>query len=229
MESGTPGPPPPAPEAPTPPASGALAQGGQLPQIRPGSGPPSAAYPVVTEFDRQEEYSRLLPFVKWLLLIPHWVALTFIWIAAFFAIVASWFAVLFTGKYPQGIHKFVTGAYRWTTRVNAYGLLMTDRYPPFSFDHDDEYPARFDIAYEEEIARWRPLVNWLLVIPSYLIAYVLILLAYVIVFIAFFAILFTKNFPAGMFDFNVVAFRWQNRAVAYYLWMTEKYPPFEWG
>jgi len=54
-------------------------------------------------------------------------------------------------------------------------------------------------------------------------------LAYVISFIAFFAILFTKKFPEGLFDFNVVAFRWQNRSSGYSLWMTEKYPPFEWG
>jgi len=51
----------------------------------------------------------------------------------------------------------------------------------------------------------------------------------VISFIAFFTILFTKNFPEGMFDFNVVALRWQNRSSGYSLWMTEKYPPFEWG
>jgi len=228
MESGIPGPPP-APEAPVPPPTGAITQAGQIPQIRPGSGPPSAPYPVITEFDRQEEYSRWLPLVKWLLLLPHWFVLAFLWIGALIAIVVSWFAVLFTGRYPQGIHGFITGTYRWTTRASAYGLLMTDSYPPFSFDHDDEYPARFGIAYTEEIARWRPLVHWLLVIPYAFVAYVLMWLAYVIVFIAFFAILFTKKFPQGMFDFVVVAIRWQNRSGAYNLWMTEKYPPWEWG
>jgi hypothetical protein len=227
MESGTPGPPP-APEAPVPPPA-SLTQAGQMPQVRPGAGPPSAPYPVVTEFDRQEEYRRFLPIVKGLLLIPHWFVLFFIYVGAFFAIVGAWFAVLFTGKYPAGIHRFVTGTYRWTTRVSAYAYLMTDRYPPFSFDHDDEYPTRFDIAYTERIARWRPLVHWLLVIPYAIVASVLMSLAYVITIIAFFAILFTKNFPAGMFDFNVVAFRWQNRSAAYSLWMTEKYPPWEWG
>jgi hypothetical protein len=228
MESGTPGPPP-APEAPMPPPTGALTQADQVPQVRPGAGPPSAPYPVVTEFDRQDEYSRFLPIVKGLLLIPHWIVLLFIYIAAFFAIVGAWFAVLFTGKYPAGIHGFLTGTYRWTTRVTAYAYLMTDRYPPFSFDHDDEYPTRFDIGYTQNIARWRPLVHWLLVIPYAIVASVLMTLAYVITIIAFFAILFTKNFPAGMFDFNVVAMRWQNRSAAYYLWMTEKYPPWEWG
>jgi uncharacterized protein DUF4389 len=227
MESGTPGPPPPAPEAPEPAAT--AMSFASVPQVRPGAGPPSAPYPVITEFDRQDEYSRWLPFVKWLLALPHWFVLAFIWIGAFFAVLASWFMVLFTGKYPAGIHSFVTGTYRWTTRVAAYTLLMTDRYPPFSFDADDEYPARFDIAYTEQIARWRPLVHWLLVIPYAIVASVLMWLAYVISFIAFFTILFTKNFPAGMFDFNVVAMRWQNRSSAYYLWMTEKYPPFEWG
>lgn len=228
MESGTPGPPP-APEAPMPPPTGALAQADQMPQVRAGSGPPSAPYPVVTEFDRQDEYHRLLPIVKGLLLIPHWFVLFFIYIGAFFAIVAAWFAVLFTGKYPAGIHSFLTGTYRWTTRATSYAFLMTDRYPPFSFDDDDGYPTRFDIAYTEQIARWRPLVHWLLVIPYAIVASVLMTLAYVVTIIAFFAILFTKNFPEGMFDFNVVAMRWQNRSAAYYLWMTEKYPPFEWG
>jgi len=228
MESGTPGPPPPAPEAPVPPAT-ALSEATPVPQVRAGSGPPSAPYPVITEFDRQDEYSRLLPLVKWLLALPHWFVLAFIWIGAFFAVVASWFMVLFTGKYPAGIHGFVTGTYRWTTRVTAYTMLMTDRYPPFSFDADDEYPARFDIAYTESIARWRPLVHWLLVIPYAIVAGVLVWLAYVVSFIAFFAILFTKKFPEGLFDFNVVAFRWQNRSSGYSLWMTEKYPPFEWG
>jgi len=228
MESGTPTPPP-APEAPGPP-SGAIAQADMpVPQVRPGSGPPSAPYVAVTEFDRQEEYNRWLPIVKNLLLIPHWFVLFFLWIAAFFAIVGSWFMVLFTGKYPPGIHGFLTGTYRWTTRASAYGFLMTDRYPPFSFDDDPEYPVRFDIAYTEPIARWRPLVHWLLVIPYAIVAGVLVWVAYIITFIAFFAILFTKKFPEGMFDFNVVALRWQNRSGAYQLWMTEKYPPWQWG
>ncbi len=228
MESGTPGPPP-APEAPVAPTGALAQQAGDVPQVRPGSGPPSAPYPVITEFDRQEEYNRWLPIVKGLLLLPHWIVLVFVWIAAFFAIVGAWFAVLFTGKYPPGIHSFVTGTYRWTARVTAYGMFMTDRYPAFSLEHDDEYPVRFDIGYTEEIARWRPLVHWLLVLPYAIVASVLVSLAYVVSFIAFFTILFTKSFPQGLFDFNVVALRWQNRASGYYLWMTERYPPWVWG
>jgi hypothetical protein len=236
METGTPGPPPdqgggapPAPEAPGPAASAPLGTGGALAQARPGAGPPSAPYDVVTEFDRQEEYNRWLPFVKWLLLIPHWFVLVFLGLGAFFALVYAWFAVLITGKFPQGVHKFVLGVYRWATRVSAYGLLMTDQYPPFSLDADEGYPARFDAVYNEDIARWRPLVNWLLAIPYLIIANVLLNLAYIVSFIAFFTILFTKRFPPGLFDFNVVAMRWVNRGNYFTYFMSEKYPPFEWG
>jgi hypothetical protein len=227
MESGTP---PPAPEAPATPPSGSLATGGNdVPQVRAGSGPPSAPYPVVMEVDRQDEYNRWLPLVKWLLVIPHWFALVFVLIGALFAIMYSWFVVLFTGKYPEGVHRFVTGAFRWTNRVTAYSFLMTDSYPAFSLDHDEEYPARFDISYEETIARWRPLVHWLLVIPYAIVATILMYFAYLVSFIAFFTILFTKQFPQALFDFNVVALRWQNRSSAYTYWMTERYPPFVWA
>ena len=58
-------------------------------------------------------------------------------------------------------------------------------------------------------------MHWLLVIPYAIVAGVLVWLAYIVSFIAFFTILFTKNFPPGMFDFNVVALRWQNRSSVY--------------
>ncbi|HYH59616.1 MAG TPA: DUF4389 domain-containing protein [Thermoleophilaceae bacterium] len=228
MESGTPGPPP-APEAPVPSPVGPIGGTDGTPQVRAGDGPPSAPYVAVTEFDRQDEYSRFLPIVKGLLLIPHWFMLIFVGIAALFVIVWAFFAVLFTGKFPEAAHSFITGTYRWATRVYAYMLLMTDRYPPFSLDDDDEYPARLDIAYTEEIARWRPLVHWLLVIPYLFVAGALLMVLYVTTIIAFFAILFTKKFPEALFDFNVVALRWQTRGNAYAYWMTERYPPWVWS
>ena len=81
-----------------------------------------------------ERLSRGLIFVKWLLAIPHFVNLAVPGIA--FAIVTffAWFAILFTGNYPKGICDFLVGVLRWNVRVNLYGALMTDIYPPFSLD-----------------------------------------------------------------------------------------------
>ncbi len=82
--------------------------------------------------DAENELSRGLPLVKWLLAIPHYIVLFFLSIGAFFAVIGAWFAILFTGRYPRGIFRFVEGVIRWHNRVVGYALaLVTDRYPPF--------------------------------------------------------------------------------------------------
>jgi hypothetical protein len=70
--------------------------------------------------------------VKWLLAIPHFIVLTFLGIAAFVVEIIAFFAVIFTGRWPAGMRDFVVGVVRWSTRVNAYVLFLTDEYPPFS-------------------------------------------------------------------------------------------------
>jgi hypothetical protein len=90
-------------------------------------------YPVRLEVDYDENLSRWLIFVKWLLIIPHLIVLVFLSIAAYVVVFIAFFAILFTGRFPRGMFDFVTGVLRWTIRVQAYAhWLMTDRYPPFS-------------------------------------------------------------------------------------------------
>jgi hypothetical protein len=81
-----------------------------------------------------EPMSRFLPLVKWFLAIPHYVALFFVGIAASVAMLIAFFAVLFTGKFPEGLQRFVIGVQRWSMRLSAYVSLLTDVYPPFSLD-----------------------------------------------------------------------------------------------
>lgn len=79
------------------------------------------------------ELNPWLPFVKWLLVIPHLIVLAFVDIAAYFCFVIAWFAIIFTGRYPRSLFDFVVGVKRWQLRVIWYALLLsTDRYPPFS-------------------------------------------------------------------------------------------------
>jgi hypothetical protein len=85
--------------------------------------------------DAARDLNRWLPLVKWFLAIPHYIVLVVLWLLAFFCVVIAWFAVLFTGRYPQGLFGIVEGVLRWGNRVVAYAfLLVTDRYPPFSFN-----------------------------------------------------------------------------------------------
>ena len=85
--------------------------------------------------DAERDLNRWLPLVKWLLAIPHYIVLGFLAVAVVAVTVIAWFAIVFTGRYPRGMFGFVVGWTRWALRVSAYAfLLVTDRYPPFSFD-----------------------------------------------------------------------------------------------
>jgi hypothetical protein len=89
-------------------------------------------YPVVYSVDYPERLNRWLIFIKWLLVIPNVIALFFVILAAYLVTFVAWFAILFTGKYPQGMFKFVVGALRWALRASSYTSLWTDQYPPFN-------------------------------------------------------------------------------------------------
>lgn len=81
-----------------------------------------------------EGRNRLTTFFRLLLLIPHLVALTFLGLAMVLCVVVGFFAVLITGAWPEGLRSFVVKVSRWNLRVNAYGYLLTDEYPPFTLD-----------------------------------------------------------------------------------------------
>jgi hypothetical protein len=90
-------------------------------------------YPVTLEVDYPQQLGRFAPLYKWLLVIPNLIVLYLVAIVALLLGTVAWFAILFTGKMPHGIHNFMTGAGRWSHRINAYSTyLLTDKYPPFS-------------------------------------------------------------------------------------------------
>ena len=91
------------------------------------------SYPVELELPRPAEpRDRLTVGLRPILAIPHLVAIWILGIAWAFATIVAWLAILFTGRYPQRLYSFGVGAMRWTTRVEAYVLLLRDEYPPFT-------------------------------------------------------------------------------------------------
>ena len=211
MEATSTPPPPPPPEP-----------SGDLP------GGSAGAYPVRVEAKRQEEYHRFLPLVKWLLAFPHYLVLIVLGIGVLFVHLIAFFAVLFTGRYPRGMWDFVVGVMRWAWRVGAYVLLLTDEYPPFTLDEEPSYPATLEIDYPEHVNNWRPLVHWLLILPYYFVASILVSVAGIVAFVGVFVILFTKRLPEGMFDLILIPYRWSVRAQAYFYFLVTEYPPFVW-
>ncbi|MGA8112352.1 MAG: DUF4389 domain-containing protein [Actinocatenispora sp.] len=196
------------------------------------------------------EPSRWLWLVKWLLAIPHYVILYFLWIVFAVVTIIAFFAILITGRYPRGLFDLNVGIMRWTWRVAyyTYGVLGTDRYPPFSLEPRADYPADLTVQYPERLSRGLVLVKWwLLAIPHYLLLGVLLGTSYLfyrssdsgwagpasglglaglLVLFVGISLLFTRHYPRGMFNLLVGIERWAYRVGAYVALMSDRYPPF---
>ncbi len=182
-------------------------------------------YPLRYDVEYPEELSRWLIFIKWLLAIPHIIILYALSIAAGVIGFIAFFAILFTKRYPRGLFDFVVNVNRWSANVGAYYGLFRDEYPPFSWD-PGQYAVTYEVDYPEELNRWLPLIKWLLAIPHYIVLLFLFIAVYFAYIIAWFAILFTKRFPRGIFDFIVGVNRWNLRVSAYTSLLRDEYPPF---
>jgi len=139
---------------------------------------------------------------------------------------ATLLMILFRQRYPRWWFDFAREFTRFSARVGAYLVLVTDRYPSTV----EEQSVHLEIDYpdvEQDLNRWLPLVKWLLAIPHYIVLFFLGIGGIVVWVIAWFAILFTARYPRPLFDYMVGVARWGLRVQAYaFLLVTDQYPPF---
>ena len=89
------------------------------------------------------------------------------------------------------------------------------------------YPATIDVRSPAKIARWRPLLQWLLAIPHLLGLWLLNIVASGLALVSWFAILFTGKLPEGIAKWQVLFLRASNRVSAYAGFLHDEYPPFD--
>lgn len=70
--------------------------------------------------------------------LPHSICLYFRLIVSSFISMLAFFIVLFTGRFPQGMHDFIVGTYRWSSRISCYVMYLTQDYPPFCGKQDED-------------------------------------------------------------------------------------------
>ena len=93
-----------------------------------------APYPTtLTMVEPQGERNRLTVGFRIVLAIPHFIVLVFLMLAWWLTAFVGWLLILIGRRYPEALYRFGVGALQWLIRVEAYMLLMTDDYPPFSF------------------------------------------------------------------------------------------------
>jgi hypothetical protein len=190
----------------------------------------ASAYPVHLDLESPLEVARWRPLVHWFLAIPHFIVVQILGYVQMVLVVIAWFAILFTGNIPKGLFDFMAMILRYQWRTNSYALFMREQYPPFSFDAQNldpgDDPARFSIAYPERLSRGLIFVKWLLVIPHLIALFFVFIAGFFGVIVGFFAVLFTGKWPEGLRSFLIGSTRWSLRVSAYFLLMTDVYPPF---
>src|SRR6516162_915387 len=88
------------------------------------------------------------------------------------------------------------------------------------------YPASFTFDPPETVANWRPLVNWILAFPHFVILYAFRVVAEVVSVVAWFTILFTGALPESLANLQVMFLRYETRVYIYACFLREEYPPF---
>jgi hypothetical protein len=182
-----------------------------------------AAYPVTLAVDYPERQSRWKTLLRLFLAIPVRIFALFVFVAQGALAGAIWIAIIVCGRIPGWIFDSQVALTRWQVRALSYCLLLTDTYPPFEGD----YPIRFEAQYPERLSRRKVLIwKYFTVLPHSVVLFFLWIAAYVALIIAWFAILFTGRFPRGLHGYVAGVIRWGTRVQAYFLSLTDEYPPF---
>src|SRR3954468_19680339 len=89
------------------------------------------------------------------------------------------------------------------------------------------HAANVHFVADPHIARWRPLVQWLLAIPHLAVANALSMLRKVLTAISLVTVLFTERIPRPVFEAIAMTYRYEWRAFSYALGLHDDSPPFE--
>jgi Domain of unknown function (DUF4389) len=168
---------------------------------------------------------RLTVGFRFILAVPHLFVLFFLSIAGFVVTFLGWWGALFTGRLPGFCVSYLSGVARWYARVYGYLYLLTDVYPPFTFDDDPGYPVRVAIPERQRLNRFAVFFRFILMIWGNIVVGVVVYGASTIVaFVAWLITLITGKLPAPLHLAYTAVLRYQVRYYCYVGLLTPTYP-----
>ena len=185
-----------------------------------------SVYPVVLHITRQERCSRLLVLLRPLMMIPHLVWALIYNVFVGLVLLISGPSILLFGKHPEALWDIVEGYFRYTVKVNAYALMMSDTFPPFGGGNDRPYPVRVHSIYPMRMSRWVLLLRPALVLPHLAVSGFFAL--YIIILLQFGALaaLAAGRMPRWIWRQLAAFLLYFSRVNAYMLLLVDDYPPF---
>ena len=186
------------------------------------------AYPVSYVADYVEPRNRLTAFFRAILAIPIFIWVALYGIVAQIAVIIAWFVMVVTGRYPEGLYRFVAGFVEVEVQATAYTVLLAEPYPPFMPESKPDYPVQMHFAGPlPKYSRLKAFFRWLLAIPIVILRYVAQLLLEITAIAAWVVSVVLGRLPRGLFDPMVLANSYIARTDAYLFLLTETYPPFQ--
>ncbi|HLN17158.1 MAG TPA: DUF4389 domain-containing protein [Acidimicrobiales bacterium] len=172
------------------------------------------------------ERNRLTCGLRLIWVIPQIIVLFFLGIAAFVVLVIGWFGALITGRLPQFAEDFLSGVLRWSTRVYGYFFFLTDDYPPYSLEPEEQYPIVISIPPPDELNRLSVLFRIFLAIPAAIVTSVVVAGLEFVSIASWAVILFTGELPDPLYDAARAVMRYATR---YYGWFAMLTAEYAWG
>jgi len=193
-------------------------------------------YPVRVGFDEQEPINRLwgVPIVghiaRALILLPHWIVVAVLSTLVALSVLISWIPILVNGRPAAWMYDLIGGEYRWSTRVTAYLLMLTDTYPPFSFDAP--HPVNVEIDRDQRVANlWGiPFIGlWIrsiFLIPHFIVLWFLGIASGFVILVSWIPVLLNGRMATWGHTILGGTLRWAIRVTLYLLMLNDRYPPF---
>jgi len=178
--------------------------------------------PVAVSFAPPEPQNRLTVGFRFFLAVPHILFFLVLVLVAEVVVTVGWFAALILGRLPDGLFDLLSGVVRYATRLYAYNLLVTDRYPPFS-EKESDYPVEVEFT-RSRLNRLAVLFRIFLVMPAALLAGVVTSGLSIAAFFIWLVVLVTGRMPRSLFEGVAATLRYQTRYYAYLALVTPAYP-----
>jgi hypothetical protein len=156
------------------------------------------------------------------LALPQLIFLYVLTLVGSLVLVVGWFAALVLGRLPDGIADFAGQVLRYSVRVSAYALLLTDEYPPFQLSAEG-YPVRVELA-PGRLNRLAVLFRLFLLIPAQILLIFTLAGWAVLSFFIWLLVLVLGRVPGALFDAITALLRYVFRYYAYYWLVTAAYP-----
>lgn len=168
---------------------------------------------------------------KVIILIPVFIELVILMgIGLLIVMFINSFIVLFTGKYWKTAYEYLVGVLRLYTKAIFYFQGLTDKYPGFGFNINDNYS--YELAYPENPNRFYaiPLVGGIirviLLIPYLILSQILGNASNWAMIFSFPPVLVKKYYPESTYELERDTIRISGAAYAYMAGISDTYPSF---